>query len=84
MAPPPPLESSDSGVAAIGATALDYNGRFRPRRQARGSPRNGGLAGRLEDEVERDIGLVSEKTGMPTWAVVTLMIVILGWGSHLN
>ena len=85
MAPPPPLESSDSGAAATGATALDYNGRFRPRRQARGSPRNGGgLAGRLEDEVERDIGLVSEKTGMPTWAVVTLMIVILGWRSNLN
>ena len=87
MAPPPPLGSSDPGAAAAtvtGATALDYNGRFRPRRQARGSPRNGGLAGRLEDEVERDIGLVSEKTGMPTWAVVTLMIVILGWGSHLN
>ena len=83
MAPPPPLGSSDS-AAAIGATALDYNGRFRPRRQARGSPRNGGLAGRLEDEVERDIGLVSEKTGMPTWAVVTLMIVILGWRSNLN
>ena len=86
MAPPPPLGSSDSGAAAAaGATALDYNGRFRPRRQARGSPRNGGgLAGRLEDEVERDIGLVSEKTGMPTWAVVTLMIVILGRRSHLN
>ena len=85
MAPPPPLGSSDSGAASAGAgTALDYNGRFRPRRQARGSPRNGGLAGRLEDEVERDIGLVSEKTGMPTWAVVTLMIVILGWRSHLN
>ena len=83
MAPPPPLGSSDSGAAAAGATALDYNGRFRPRRQARGSPRNG-LAGQLEDEVERDIGLVSEKTGMPTWAVVTLMIVILGWRSHLN
>ena len=84
MAPPPPLESSDPGAAETGATALDYNGRFRPRRQARGSPRNGGLAGRLEDEVERDIGLVSEKTGMPTWAVVTLMIVILGWRSNLN
>ena len=69
MAPPPP----PAPPLAAAATALDP-GRFR--RQARGSPRSG-LAG-LEDEVEKDIGLVSEKTGMPTWAVVTLMIIILG------
>ena len=71
MAPPPPPPPAPPLAAA--ATALDP-GRFR--RQARGSPRSG-LAG-LEDEVEKDIGLVSEKTGMPTWAVVTLMIIILG------
>ena len=71
MAPPPPPPPAPP-LAAATATALDP-GRFR--RQARGSPRSG-LAG-LEDEVEKDIGLVSEKTGMPTWAVVTLMIIIL-------
>ena len=74
MAPPPPPAPP---LAAV-ATALDP-GRFR--RQARGSPRSG-LAG-LEDEVEKDIGLVSEKTGMPTWAVVTLMIIILGRRTEL-
>ena len=73
--PPPPSHLAGPATAAI----LDSGGgRFR--RQARGSPaRSGPLAG-LEDEVEKDIGLVSEKTGMPTWAVVSLMILILGRG----
>ena len=74
--PPPPSHPAGPTAAAI----LGSGGGGRFRRQARGSPaRSGPLAG-LEDEVEKDIGLVSEKTGMPTWAVVSLMILILGRG----
>ena len=75
MAPPPPPPPPVSAAAP----ALDP-GRFR--RQARGSPKSA-LSG-LEEEVEKDIGLVSDKTGMPTWAVFGLLVVILGRGSSLG